>query len=161
MATLPVSVSKKGPGLVQVARDLKRIKASEVLVGIPAPKTQRKGDPINNAALMFIHTNGSELQNIPARPVLEPAIEANKDVITPHLEKAAKDVLQKRPEAADRELQLAGTVASNAAKRWFTDPRNGWPPNSPVTVAAKGSDKPLIDTGQLRRAITFVVRVNP
>jgi hypothetical protein len=31
------------------------------------------------------------------------------------------------------------------------------PPNSPATIARKGSSKPLIDTGQLRNSITSVV----
>lgn len=33
------------------------------------------------------------------------------------------------------------------------------PPNSPYTIANKGSSKPLIDTGQLRNSITYVVEV--
>lgn len=33
------------------------------------------------------------------------------------------------------------------------------PPNAPSTVAAKGSDKPLIDTGQLRSSISYLVRM--
>lgn len=33
------------------------------------------------------------------------------------------------------------------------------PPNSPYTIAKKGSSKPLIDTGQLRNAITYKVEV--
>jgi hypothetical protein len=31
------------------------------------------------------------------------------------------------------------------------------PPNSPVTVALKGSSKPLIDSGELRGAVTYKV----
>ena len=33
------------------------------------------------------------------------------------------------------------------------------PPNSPWTIAKKGSSKPLIDTGQLRNSITYKVEV--
>jgi hypothetical protein len=31
------------------------------------------------------------------------------------------------------------------------------PPNSPVTIALKGSSKPLIDTGEMRGAVTWKV----
>jgi hypothetical protein len=31
------------------------------------------------------------------------------------------------------------------------------PPNSPVTVALKGSSKPLIDSGEMRGAVTYKV----
>ena len=157
-----VTVRKSGPGLAQLAQDIRRIKASEVLVGIPADKTQRKGDAINNASLLFIHTNGSPLRHIPARPVLEPSIVANQVLISQHLGAAAQAVLSRKPEQAERELRRTGTVAANGAKRWFTDPRNSWAPNAPSTIAAKSkpgkvSDKPLIDTGALRRAITYVI----
>ena len=30
-----------------------------------------------------------------------------------------------------------------------------WTPNSPVTIARKGSSRPLIDTGELRASITY------
>lgn len=152
-----VTVRKSGPGLAQLAQDIRRIKASEVLVGIPADKTQRKGDAINNASLLFIHTNGSPLQHIPARPVLEPSIVANQALISQHLGAAAQAVLDRRPDRADQELRRTGTIAANGAKRWFTDARNAWAPNAPSTINRKGSDKPLIDTGALRRAITYVI----
>jgi len=154
----PITVKKSGPGLAQLKADIARISKSEVLVGIPADKAPRKKGPITNAALLFIHSKGSALKHIPARPVLEPAIAANKALITPHLGAAAKAVLDKDSMRAERELKLAGTVAANAAKRWFTDPRNHWAPNAPGTIRRKGSDRPLIDTGALRRSITSVVR---
>lgn len=31
------------------------------------------------------------------------------------------------------------------------------PPNKPWTIKKKGSDKPLIDTGQLRRSVTYLI----
>ena len=152
-----VTVSKSGPGLADLAQRIRQIKASEVYVGIPAEKTQRKKDAVNNAELLFIHSDGSPLQHIPARPVLGPSIVANQALISQHLGAAAEAVFSSKPEQADRELRKTGTIASNGAKRWFTDPRNHWAPNAPSTIARKGSDKPLIDTGALRRAITYVV----
>jgi hypothetical protein len=159
-----VTVTRSGPGIACLAKALERIKRSDVLVGIPANKASRsgkgKGSAINSAELAFIHSKGSPLQGIPARPFLEPSIEANKQIITPHLEAAARAVMDQDPERAERELKLAGTVAANSAKKWFTDPRNNWAPNAPSTIRRKGSSKPLIDTGQLRRSIVAVVREN-
>lgn len=112
---------------------------------------------VTNAELLFIHTNGSELRNIPARPVIEPAIEDNEN-------KAA--ILAEMQSAADAGLsgqdptvyfKRAGFAAQRAAQNWFTNPKNHWAPNSPFTIKEKGSDKPLIDTGAMRAAITFVV----
>lgn len=151
-------ITKSGPGIAQVKQDLSRVRGSDVLVGIPAQKTLRKGQKMNNATLMFIHTHGSPLRNIPARAVLEPAIKADFKLIDPHLKRAAQATIQGKPQVAEQALNMAGIAASNVAKRWFTDPRNGWAPNAPSTIAQKGSDRPMIDTGQLRGAITYVVR---
>lgn len=156
---MSVKVTKSGPGLKLVRKQLQSIKESDVLIGIPASTTERKSDEeINNASLLYLHTNGSPINNIPARPVLEPSIKANKGIITPHLGNAAAAALRGRPDQAQSEMNIAGSVAANGAKKWFTDPRNNWPPDAPSTVEAKGSDKPLIDTAAMRRAITFVVR---
>ena len=54
-------------------------------------------------------------------------------------------------------LDGAGTIGESAAKRWFTDSRNGWAENAASTIRAKGSETPGIATGQMRRAITHVV----
>jgi len=153
---MPATVKKFGPGIAAIMKDLARVKKSEVFIGIPADKTQRKSDDINNASLLFIHTHGSPINNIPERPVLEPAVAANKAVIAQPLGSAAQAVFAGDANKAARNLDRAGVVASNAAKRWFTDPRNGWEPNAPSTVAQKGSSRPLIDTGELRRSITWV-----
>lgn len=140
---------------------LDRLANSDVLVGIPQATTGRKGK-INNAALMYIHTNGSPARNIPKRPVIEPALAAdgNRQVIEKELRAAASAQLDSKPQEALAALQRAGMAGANASKEWFTDPRNNWPPNKPATIRRKKSSRPLIDTGALRRSITYVVRQN-
>lgn len=177
-----LSVTKKG-GSVNLGDLLKKIAKKQVYVGIPEEKAPRKKGEISNAQLMYIHTHGSPLKNIPERPVIEPAIEArgNKEPIANELKEAARAVLNGKPQEAERRLKRAGMLGQNAARAWFTDPRNGWPPDSEATVKRKlklskqqygdlqeavnqglitASDltQPLIDTGQLRKSITYVVK---
>jgi hypothetical protein len=115
---------------------------------------------VTNAELLFIHTKGSPLKRIPARPVLEPAVKAdgNREPIARELAASAKASLAGDKQEAVRRMERAALVGQNAARRWFTDPRNGWAPNAPSTIRRKGSDRPLIDTGALRAAIVGVVR---
>ena len=155
-----ISVTHTGPGAKQIRERLESLRRSDVLVGIPQAKNSRRGEPIGNAALMFIHTHGSPAHHIPARPVIEPAIAAdgNRQIIAGELAEAAKDHLQGDPQKAETALQRAGISGMNASKSWFTDGRNNWPPNRPSTIRRKGSNRPLIDTGALRRSITYVVR---
>lgn len=114
-----------------------------------------QGVPYSRAHQLFIHEHGSPLWAIPPRPVLEPAIASVKPKIARQFSFAVQAAL-----AGDDPLPFldeAGRIARDAAYDWFVDPRNNWPPNAPSTIKAKGSDKPLIDTGSMRRAITYVV----
>ncbi|MBY6921870.1 hypothetical protein HYH30_19035, partial [Clostridium botulinum] len=43
-------------------------------------------------------------------------------------------------------------------RAWFTNPSNNWAENSAETIKRKDSDKPLIDTGELRKSITYVIK---
>ena len=139
------TLNKSGkPGKIR-AKKLKRINSSIL-------------SSVNNAQLLYIHSKGSPARNIPARPVIEPAISApdNKKAIAYELANAARASLEGKP--VTRHLQRAGIAGMNASKAWFTDSRNNWAPHKPSTIKAKGSDKPLIDTGALRASITYVVK---
>jgi hypothetical protein len=138
---------------------LAKLARKQVFVGVPEDETARKSGRVTNAGLVYLHTNGSPLRGIPARPIIEPAIQAadNSRLITDELGEAASAVLSEQPASAGQHLERAGTLAANSAKRWFTDPRNGWAPNSPLTIHRKGSDRPLINTAQMRRSITYLV----
>lgn len=107
---------------------------------------------------LYVQSHGSPMFAIPPRPVLEPAIEDSKDAIGAQLAMAAKAAADGNAHGAERGLELAGMTAQNAARAWFENPKNGWPPNSPKTIRMKGSDSPLIDTGEMRKAITYVVK---
>ena len=115
---------------------------------------------INNAELLFIQEHGSPINHIPARRVLGPAIEAdgNKQKIEHELNASIKLQLVGDREGAEKKMMRAALAAQNAARAWFTDGRNGWAPNAESTIARKGSDRPLIDTGAMRAAIVGVVR---
>lgn len=114
------------------------------------------GKPYSAAYQMYIQSHGSALWKSPPRPVLEPSIEHNKDAISKQLGNVAKAALSGQD--PNTELQKAGMMAQNFARDWFTNPANLWPPNAESTIKQKGSDRPLIDKGELRRAITYVVK---
>jgi len=154
----PTVTLTKGGSAKAFAEGLKNISKLEVLVGVPAEKASRKGDKINNAEIMYIQTNGSPLRGIPARPVIEPAIEDDKQAISAELSEAAKSMLDGKRDETIRHLKRAGMEGANAARAWFVSAKNNWAPNAPSTIRRKGSDKPLIDTSEMRKSITFVVK---
>ena len=178
----------------KVYQQMKSLTETDILVGIPeekAPRIEGKGknkksvQGMNNATLLYIHTNGSDLHNLPPRPVIEPALEAsgNKERIEDDLKKITELILSGQLNDAKKMMTITGTDAVNMIKSWFDDPRNNWPPDAPGTVKAKlrkktkskkkrkelyeeyeagASDinRVLIDTGQMRNAITYVIRDN-
>lgn len=115
-----------------------------------------EGKTYSAAYQMYIQAHGSALWRSPPRPVLEPSIEHNKDAISKQLGNVAKMALNGQD--PNTELQKAGMMAQNFARDWFTNPANLWPPNADSTIEKKGSDRPLIDKGELRRAIQFVIK---
>jgi len=113
---------------------------------------------VTNAQLLWIFSKGSALRRQPARPVLEPSIEAsgNKEAIAAELGGLIRANLAGDEQGVTRALKRVALAGQNAARSWFTDARNGWAPNAQSTIDAKGSDRPGIDTGAMRAAIEGV-----
>jgi hypothetical protein len=116
------------------------------------------GKAYSKAYEMYVQSHGSPLWHSPPRPIIEPAIEKHKDAIADKLKPALRATLSGDAQGARDGLERVGMFAANKVKAFFTDPENGWPENSPSTVKAKGSDRPLVDTGALRQAVTYVVK---
>jgi hypothetical protein len=154
-----VTTTVSGGGANKIKADMMQLVGLEVFIGIPKDTSARKKtSKISNAELLYIHTHGSPLQNIPARPVIEPAIKANQDLINKELAKVVPLAIDGQISEAKKQLKKVGVLGANLARAWFTDSRNNWKENAPSTIKRKGSNKPLIDTGELRKAITFVIK---
>lgn len=133
---------------------------------------------INNAELLFIFSKGSVVRHQPARPVLEPSVEAdgNKQAIAHELAGSVKASLAGDQPGAVKKMKRAALAGQNAARRWFTDSRNHWAQNAPSTIRRKSGvrymgpvplvgmdaaldalNTPGIDTGAMRAAIVGIV----
>lgn len=141
-----------------------------------------------NAALGYIHEFGAPRANIPARPFLIPGVRKATEQVMPHLRGACAAALDAKPAVADKELVAAGLIAESSAKREITTgdfiplkPETvAWrflargaktrraseerylslidQGVSPRDAQSAAGIRPLINTGQLRQAITSVVR---
>lgn len=160
-----IDIVEEARNFQRMMNTLNKMMENEVYVGIADDTTEREADDtgITNAELLFIHTNGSPVNNIPPRPVIEPAIYNDKDRLADMMKKAAQLFMEGRDEEAIKQLQRVGMRGQNVSRQWFVDEKNGWPPNAPAVREAKirkGSTdpKPLIDTGELRKSITYFVK---
>jgi phage gpG-like protein len=119
-----------------------------------SPTTSR-GEGLDNVALAVIHEFGVPQKRIPSRPFLRSTFDAKRDDWRRLLERMAPQVLRGKL-SVEQALGLLGQRASADVKRRITTGSN-FVPNAPITIARKGSSRPLIDTGRLMNSISYVV----
>lgn len=124
-----------------------------VQVGFPAGEQSQ--EILNRAVWNHYGTSGSGWGGpIPERPFLSNAIRGNRTSYRQKLKGSAAKIL--RGETATRTvLSKLGILAQGDVQTEITNLID--PPNSPVTVARKGSSNPLIDTGEMRGNVTWKV----
>jgi phage gpG-like protein len=81
-------------------------------------------------------------------------IESNIDAVIDRLKAKAAALQDQSVPVAQATEYVRGSIVER-----FTG-ENGWAPNSPYTIAQKGSSRPGIDTGALRNSITASVNGN-
>jgi hypothetical protein len=160
------------PTMEQVQAAIRRLTSRQLLVGVPQERDPRPGEPIGNASLAYIHNYGSPAVGIPARPFMEPGIEQARPEINQYLREAAIAALDGDIAGIDRSLARAGMTAVDSIRGVI---QAGIPPPlSPRTVARRRNRRsgssyrrraqtpadvvPLIDTGSMLAAITYVIR---
>lgn len=140
----------------------------KVMVGVPAEEALRKPDPeepkpVNNAFLAYIHENGAPEIGLPARPFLKPAILEMRSEIRDRLMKIGRKALAGDRAGVDAGFMALGLRAQAAVRRKITTgPFKELAARTLAHRRARGrtGDRPLVDTGQLRQAINFVIRRN-
>lgn len=158
---------------------IKRLGKMAVYIGIPADGEgdERKKGTIRNSDLGYIHEFGSETAGIPPRPFLKPGVESVKDELKKQLQAAAKAALKENDEGMLKHLKLAAGKGERGVRNYmrnapfepikletaanrYRDRGNKGPSKGERAAIASGSTeglKPLINTGQLRNAITGIV----
>ena len=121
----------------------------QVKVGFPAGKVD--GPVVNRAIWNHYGTS----RGIPSRPFILNAIRKNRSKYLEAMKTAGAKIL--RGEATlDQTMRKLGILAQGDIQQEITNLRT--PPNAPSTIAAKGSDNPLIDTGEMRSKVTWEVK---
>ncbi|KGE80137.1 hypothetical protein [Agrobacterium pusense] len=119
-----------------------------VKVGFPAGEAD--GGVIERAVWQEFGTR----RGIPERPFMRNAMRANQSKYRNALKASAAKIL--RGEASlPIVMAKLGIAAQGDIQAEITSLMT--PPLAPSTIAKKGSSKPLIDTGEMRGAVTFKV----
>lgn len=150
MSSVKFDISK----LDQIRQRLKN--AGSVQVGILG--SEARNDGITNVELGSIQEFGSVARNIPPRSFLRVPLKKKKSKLIKAIS-SSKQIGQALAEGRDtKALELIGVTAESIVLGAFrTNGYGTWQPIKESTIKSKGSNKPLIDTGQLRRSITSKV----
>ncbi len=154
----------------QVAKAIERLATERVMVGFPNSTNERReaDSPLSNAQIAYIQNYGAPEANIPQREFMAPGIRAKQTEINAYLKKAGKAALEGDIMRMDRNFAACGLVGEAGIK--LAIQKGIPPPLAQATVDARrrrhpsrkattpNDTKPLIDTGQMYRAVTYVVR---
>ena len=132
---------------------IKTFKDTKIInVGVIGGEQQ---DGMSLASIGSVQEFGLITRNIPKRSFI-------KEPLLAHLGERIKRQKNKIKQylfvdkKLDEAYNLMGNTAVSIIIQSFRNKNDGqWKPNAPSTIRKKGVDNPLIDTGRLRRSITF------
>lgn len=135
---------------------IKKAAATRLKVGVLASHNGNVDHGgVTMAELLAIHEFGAPAAGIPARKPIQTALREGDAKLTAIALQAAKDITSTKI-SVEKALDLMGAGAVALIKQ--TIARGDLPPPlKPATIAAKGSDRTLVDTGALLESIAHEV----
>lgn len=138
------SVVDRDLGFSKVLDDLSKLENVELEVGI-----------FDGEVAEYAEFNELGTSKIPARPWMSTAAAKNEPKYQQIAERQGKRIVDGQTTVA----AAASSIGIEARNDLIQSIQDGdWAPNAPATVKAKGSSRPLVDTGAMQRAITFRVK---
>lgn len=130
---------------------LKELADKEVRVGFQQGKaTEEDGTDVCDIAAW----NELGTVNMPSRPFLRMSVDDNSDKINSFMSAQKRSIIKGEP--ANRILKKIGIFQKDLIQEKITE--GSFAPNAPSTIKAKGSSKPLIDTGRMRQSVNFEIK---
>lgn len=143
----------------KILGDVQKLAKLRVHVGVLASKggdAQHDDESgLSLIELTAIHEFGSPAAHIPERAPIRTTFAEKQEEIGTVCTKAARAMLGGM--TPERALTIVGLFTSTEVKKRITHGPHLPPPLKPATIARKGSDRPLVDTGRLVNAITYEV----
>lgn len=145
---MSVEVKLIDHGFDNIIRQALKLDGKGVKVGIRRGKGSHDGTDMLDIAVY----NHFGTASIPARPFVSDCAEKNAGQIQEAQKRLVYRVYQGGL-SADGALAELGAWYVNVQKGHIL--HGGWTPNAPATIKRKGSNKPLVDTGQLVNTVDW------
>ena len=145
---MSVEVKLIDHGFDNIIRQALKLDGKGVKVGIRRGKGSHDGTDMLDIAVY----NHFGTASIPARPFVSDCAEKNAGQIQEAQRRLVYRVYQGSL-SADGALAQLGAWYVNVQKGHIL--HGGWTPNAPATIKRKGSNRPLVDTGQLVNTVDW------
>lgn len=152
-------MARKTSDLTKWKRFQEKLKSSEhahVKVGVLAKSGRTADGTMSMVELAAIHEFGSPKAGIPERSFIRRTFENNKGDVARVTRSLAIEFVNGRV-SLHRALSKLGAWGATQVKDTIAKGPHIPPPLKPATVARKGSDRPLVDTGRLVGSIQWEV----
>jgi hypothetical protein len=127
---------------------------SDLSVDIGVFETAKAPDGKQVAEYVAANEFGSIERKLPVRSTIRMPLETKQGDIASYIEKKAQGHIEKGDiRAVFEDIGTAGLAKIQEA--FDTRGFGTWPPDSDKTIARKGSDAPMIDSGLARKAMTY------
>lgn len=125
-----------------IVRELEKLNVVEVVTGI------------TDSDVAEYATANEYGIGVPTRPFMRTTQEKNKDKYIGIVEQSIYNIIDNAD--TESELSKLGMHMQNDIKDSIVNGK--WTPNTPTTIARKGSSKPLIDKGTMLGSVHYTVR---
>lgn len=143
----------------RILKDVRKLTGMRVHVGVmaskggDAPHDEEGG--LSLIELAAIHEFGSPAAKIPERSFIRRTFDQKRELAAATCEKAARALIGGIDPV--RCLNIIGLWGATEVKKTVTEGEHIPPPLKPATIAKKGSDRPLVDTGRLIASVSWEV----
>jgi hypothetical protein len=146
-----VNISDTDPGFRNLIASLHSLEDKKLKVGV-LPSAGRNSEGVDLVDVAVWNEFGT--RHIPARPFMRIAADKNENKWNRYAERCVDAALKNRANI-NNALNLLGEQVKSDVQRVFGSGELA--PNKASTIRRKGSSKPLIDHGDLRRSIGYMI----
>lgn len=164
---MPVKVSYRDRGLVEITGLVARAGSTRLRVGLVGPRaaaphdsTRAKAHGLSVAAIGIMSEYGSVNAGVPRRQFMMPVIRWKTKDIKQAFAELASAIIVRRVTAEAKLGELGQMLADRMRDRIVQD-ANNVARNAPRTIKDKGFDHPLYRTGQLASALAWDLVAGP
>lgn len=160
-----MTVTTRDLGIGKLRKQLEDLKRCKILVGVQgedATKIHPVAKVPQGLLAFWLHygTKRNGEPYMPPRPYVERAIAMLAKRSFPVMKKAIADLVDGRAKDLGAALAPLGEMAVEQVNHEIDTATEWAAPLAPSTVAAKGHDRPLVDTGAIRGATSYTVRLD-